>query len=88
MSYYSDAEESIKSFSDYDDGLRKRKVWDPETESITSEIKDLLEDDVNSLVEEDCVGCPLPSTPEDENMLATEMTDVLKAAVLGTGRVL
>lgn len=38
-------------------------------------------------VEEDCVGCPLPSTPEDENILDSEMSDVLKAAVLGTGRV-
>lgn len=35
-------------------------------------------------VEEDCVGCPLPSTPEDENILDSEMSDVLKAAVLGT----
>lgn len=38
-------------------------------------------------MEEDCVGCPLPSTPEDENVLDSEMSDVLKAAVLGTGRV-
>lgn len=38
-------------------------------------------------MEEDCVGCPLPSTPEDENILDSEMSDVLKAAVLGTGRV-
>lgn len=49
MSYYSDAEDSIKSL-DEDVGLRKRKLWDPDNESITSEIKDLLEDDVNSLV--------------------------------------
>lgn len=34
-------------------------------------------------MEEDCIGCPLPSTPEDENVLETEMSDVLKAAVLG-----
>ncbi|XP_017774505.1 PREDICTED: adiponectin receptor protein isoform X2 [Nicrophorus vespilloides] len=83
MSYYSDAEDSIQSLNDHDIGLRKRKAWDPDTESITSEIKDLLEEDVNSLVEEDCVGCPLPSTPEDENILDSEMSDVLKAAVLG-----
>lgn len=38
-------------------------------------------------VEEDCIGCPLPSTPEDENVLASEMSDVIKAAVLGTGSV-
>lgn len=38
-------------------------------------------------VEEDCIGCPLPSTPEDENVLDSEMSDVIKAAVLGTGSV-
>jgi adiponectin receptor len=84
MSHYSDAEDSIDVA---DLGLRKRKLWDPETESITSEIKELLDEDVNSLVEEDCIGCPLPSTPEDENMLDSEMSDVLKAAVLGPGRI-
>ncbi|XP_018562472.1 adiponectin receptor protein isoform X2 [Anoplophora glabripennis] len=82
MSHYSDAEDSIKDIQDFEIGLRKRKLWDPESESITSEIKDLLDEDVNSLVEEDCVGCPLPSTPEDENILDSEMSDVLKAAVL------
>lgn len=36
--------------------------------------QDLLDEDVNSLVEEeDCVGCPLPSTPEDENLLDSEV---------------
>lgn len=86
MSHYSDAEDSIE-FDDLLDseGLRKRKIWDAECESITSEIKDLLDDDVNSLVEEDCIGCPLPSTPEDETVLDSEMSEVLKAAVLGTG---
>ncbi|KAK4878438.1 hypothetical protein RN001_010944 [Aquatica leii] len=88
MSHYSDAENSVSSLNEVlgtsDVQLRKRRVWDPDTESIASEIKDLLEDDdVNSLVEEDCIGCPLPSTPEDENVLETEMSDVLKAAVLG-----
>lgn len=84
MSYYSDAEESLKN----EDGalLRKRKLWDPESESIASDIKDLLDADVNSLVEEDCVGCPMPSTPEDEQGLDSEMSDVLKAAVLGKGK--
>nr|XP_023021565.1 adiponectin receptor protein-like [Leptinotarsa decemlineata] len=83
MSHYSDAEDST-DVQDIETVLRKRKIWDPETESITSEIKELLEEDVNSLlVEEDCVGCPLPSTPEDENILDSEMSDVLKAAVLG-----
>ncbi|XP_050302889.1 adiponectin receptor protein isoform X2 [Anthonomus grandis grandis] len=82
QSYYSDAEDSLPDTDTDTGGLRKRKIWDPETESIASEIKDLLDDDVNSLVEEDCIGCPLPSTPEDENVLDSEMSDVLKAAVL------
>lgn len=38
-------------------------------------------------MEEECIGCPLPSTPEDENVLESEMSDVFKAAVLGTGSV-
>lgn len=50
MSHYSDAEDVINDIPDFDLGLRKRKLWDPETESITSEIKELLEEDVNSLV--------------------------------------
>lgn len=48
MSYYSDAEDSINSLEDI--GVRKRKIWDPDSASITSEIKDLLDEDVNSLV--------------------------------------
>lgn len=48
QSHYSDAEDSL---SDTDTSvLRKRKIWDPDSASIASEIKDLLEDDVNSLV--------------------------------------
>lgn len=55
MSHYSDAEDTISNnellTKDQQDGLRKRKIWDPENESITSEIKELLDDDdVNSLV--------------------------------------
>lgn len=103
MSHYSDAENSVDSFEEPSAAiLRRRRVWDSDNESITSEIKDLLEEDVNSLVfycwyrivddvlwvifqaeEEDCIGCPLPSTPEDENILENEMSDVFKAAVLG-----
>ncbi|KAJ8971676.1 hypothetical protein NQ317_011468 [Molorchus minor] len=50
MSHYSDAEDSVTDIPDLDFGLRKRRLWDPETESITSEIKDLLDDDDNSLM--------------------------------------
>lgn len=37
------------------------------------DLKELLEDDSNSLVEEDGAGCPLPSTPEDELLLNSEV---------------
>lgn len=50
MSHYSDAEDSLADIPEFDLGLRKRKIWDPESESITSEIKELLDEDVNSLV--------------------------------------
>lgn len=50
MSHYSDAEDSIGDIPELDVGLRKRKIWDPDVESLTSEIKELLEEDVNSLV--------------------------------------
>lgn len=41
--------------------------------------QDLLDEDVNSLVEEeDCIGCPLPSTPEDENLLDHEVSNKKK----------
>ncbi|OAD59204.1 hypothetical protein WN48_09470 [Eufriesea mexicana] len=48
------------------------------------EVKELLEDDDASCLaeEEDGVGCPLPSTPEDDHLLDCEMTEVLKAGVL------
>ncbi|XP_065169961.1 adiponectin receptor protein isoform X2 [Atheta coriaria] len=86
MSYYSDAGDSMQSLTEasvMDNILRKRKIWDPETESIASEIKELLDEDANLLGEEEEVGCPLPSTPEDENLLQSEMSEVIKAAVLG-----
>lgn len=54
MSHYSDAEDTISNsglMGDEEQCLRKRRLWDPENESITSEIKELLDDDdVNSLV--------------------------------------
>lgn len=49
MSHYSDAEDSIGESAE-SEGLRKRKIWDLENESLASEIKELLDDDVNSLV--------------------------------------
>lgn len=38
MSHYSDAEDSILAIDD-EIGVRKRKTWDPDNKSITSEIK-------------------------------------------------
>lgn len=62
MSHYSDAEDSpsmdlfkdMPGHSGMMDGakLRRRKGWDSEAESIASEIKELLDEDVNSLVSE------------------------------------
>ncbi|XP_030563658.1 adiponectin receptor protein isoform X2 [Drosophila novamexicana] len=44
--------------------LRKRRGWGP---------GDLLEDDDDELVEEDDAGCPLPSTPEDTQLIEAEV---------------
>lgn len=63
--------------------VRRRRVWHPDTYSFASQDIDLL--DIDDLVEEeedDGVGCPLPSTPEDNQLLEVEMTEVLKAGVL------
>lgn len=61
--------------------VRKRRVWHPDVDSLVSEDLDLLDID-DDLVEEDEAGCPLPSTPEDTQLLEAEMTEVLKAGVL------
>ncbi|XP_067616576.1 adiponectin receptor protein [Eurosta solidaginis] len=60
--------------------LRKRRGWGPE-DSLSANDLDLLEYD-DELVEEDDPGCPLPSTPEDTQLIEAEMTEVLKAGVL------
>ncbi|XP_030371324.1 adiponectin receptor protein isoform X2 [Scaptodrosophila lebanonensis] len=61
--------------------LRKRRGWGPE-DSLSHNDLDLLGDDDDELVEEDDAGCPLPSTPEDTQLIEAEMTEVLKAGVL------
>ncbi|KAH8306283.1 hypothetical protein KR018_005884 [Drosophila ironensis] len=60
--------------------LRKRRGWGPE-DSLSANDLDLLEYD-DELGEEDDAGCPLPSTPEDTQLIEAEMTEVLKAGVL------
>ncbi|KAH8417854.1 hypothetical protein KR222_007329 [Zaprionus bogoriensis] len=63
--------------------LRKRRGWGPgDSLSQNGLDLDLLEDDDDELVEEDDAGCPLPSTPEDTQLIEAEMTEVLKAGVL------
>lgn len=67
-----------------DMSIRKRRGWFPDTDSLVSQDIDLLDDEDDELVEEeeDGAGCPLPSTPEDNQLLEAEMTEVLKAGVL------
>ncbi|XP_017131438.1 adiponectin receptor protein isoform X1 [Drosophila elegans] len=60
--------------------LRKRRGWGPE-DSLSANDLDLLGYD-DELAEEDDAGCPLPSTPEDTQLIEAEMTEVLKAGVL------
>ena len=91
MSGYED--EIVEDRGDHDihldSGLRHRIPWSDRV-SLSSEVpglhevKELLEDDDASCLaeEEDGVGCPLPSTPEDDHLLDCEMTEVLKAGVL------
>ncbi|XP_017058664.1 LOW QUALITY PROTEIN: adiponectin receptor protein [Drosophila ficusphila] len=60
--------------------LRKRRGWGPE-DSLSANDLDLLDDD-DEMGDEDDAGCPLPSTPEDTQLIEAEMTEVLKAGVL------
>nr|CAD7610651.1 unnamed protein product [Timema genevievae] len=87
----SDYEDAIESLDDATLGLRHRSLWDPDRDSLGSEIvpglrevSQLLDDDDSSVLTEgdDGVGCPLPSTPEDEHLLDCEINEVLKAGVL------
>lgn len=54
--------------------LRKRRGWGPEDSLSNNGLDlDLLEDDDDELVEEDDAGCPLPSTPEDTQLIEAEV---------------
>lgn len=76
-------DELFNNMMEADFSIRKRRVWAPEEVSLASEDIDLLDDDDDLEEEEDDgVGCPLPSTPEDNQLLEAEMTEVLKAGVL------
>lgn len=50
--------------------IRKRHVWSPEEDSLESADIDLMDDDEEL---EDGAGCPLPSTPEDNELLEAEV---------------
>jgi len=52
--------------------LRKRRGWGPE-DSLNPNDLDLLEYD-DELGEEDDAGCPLPSTPEDTQLIEAEVS--------------
>lgn len=54
--------------------LRKRRPWNPDGSLVSGEI-DLLDDDdgLDDEENEDGVGCPLPSTPEDNQLLEAEV---------------
>lgn len=52
--------------------LRKRRVWGPE-DSLSANDLGLLEYD-DELGEEDDAGCPLPSTPEDTQLIEAEVS--------------
>lgn len=64
--------------------LRHRIPWSDRV-SLNSdipglhEVKELLEDDDTSCLaeEEDGVGCPLPSTPEDDRLLDCEVNSAI-----------
>lgn len=54
--------------------IRKRRPWNPDGSLVSGEIDLLDDDDVIDEEEEDCVGgCPLPSTPEDNQLLEAEV---------------
>lgn len=68
-------EDRVSSTDDLDDlseaHLRRRHPWN----SLVSEGIDLLADvdELDDEEEEDGVGCPLPSTPEDNQLLEAEV---------------
>lgn len=63
-------------------GLRKRHVWhdvdEEDGDSLHSDDSDLLDDELAE-DDEDAVGCPLPSTPEDHQLLEEEVGRVMQS---------
>lgn len=52
--------------------LRKRNPWN----SLVSDSIDLLVDELDDEEEDDGIGCPLPSTPEDNQLLEAEVCSI------------
>lgn len=52
--------------------LRKRRPWNPDGSLVSGDID--LDDGLDDEEEEDGVGCPLPSTPEDNLLLEAEVS--------------
>lgn len=64
--------------------LRKRRPWNPDGSLVSGDIDLLGDDDVlDDEEEEDGVGCPLPSTPEDNQLLEAEVSDFARPCNLG-----
>lgn len=53
--------------------IRKRRGWNIDTYSLASQDIDLLDLD-DEEEEDDGAGCPLPSTPEDTQLLEAEVS--------------
>lgn len=56
--------------------LRKRHIWheaDADSYSDSEDDSDDLSDDDDLAEEDDAIGCPLPSTPEDHQLLEEEV---------------
>lgn len=75
-----------------DSGIRHRIPWSDRVLLSSEvpglhEVKELLDDDDASCLaeEEDGVGCPLPSTPEDDHLLDCEVRNhVFDARLIGS----
>lgn len=62
--------------------LRKRNPWN----SLVSDSIDLLADvdELDDEEEEDGVGCPLPSTPEDNQLLEAEVFSLFSVCFISS----
>lgn len=67
-----DSDSNVKILEDM--SLRKRRPWNPDGSLVSGEIDLLDDDDGLDEEEEDGVGCPLPSTPEDNQLLEAEVS--------------